>query len=141
MTEISKRLEQIVRKELSRTIVPIKTSEGILVGNVLIVSDGYFKHIKKQDKVVYENINLNKAAIAIANILARHAHSPLADQIYNADKEYGKWFVDSQFLRANYEKAIKNKNFNKADIMWARYQEAREKTISAKNKAESLSNI
>jgi hypothetical protein len=141
MTEISKRLEQIVRKELSNNIIPVKTEDGILVGSVLISTDGYLKTIKRQGQELYTDINLNKAAIAIAEILARFKTSFRADQIYQADQEYGKWFVDSQMLRAHYESAVKNRDFDKADVMWARYQESRSRTVAAKNKALSLCNI
>lgn len=141
MPPISKRLEQIISKELSKTIIPVKTKEGILVGAVLIENSGVFKNIKRGDQMLYEGINLNKAAVAIANLLAKYRNSQLADQIFHADREYGKWFADSQMLRSHYEKSLQTKDFVRADIMWARYQESRAKTISAKNKVENLSNI
>lgn len=141
MTEISKRLDQIIRKELSKNIIPIKTEKGILVGSILIVSNGSFKTLEKNGEKLYENINLNKAAIAISNLLAFNNNSQLPDQIFNADKEYGKWFLDSQLLRSNYEKAMKNRDFDRADMLWARYQESKNKTLIAKKKVEKLINI
>jgi len=33
MTNISQRLEQVVKKELSKLIIPVKTEDGILVGD------------------------------------------------------------------------------------------------------------
>ena len=141
MTEISKRLDQIIRKELSKNIIPIKTEKGILVGSILIVSNGSFKTLEKNGEILYENINLNKAAIAISNLLAFNISNQLPDQIFNADKEYGKWFLDSQLLRSNYEKAVKNRDFDRADMLWARYQESKNKTLIAKKKVEKLINI
>jgi 2-polyprenyl-3-methyl-5-hydroxy-6-metoxy-1,4-benzoquinol methylase len=141
MTQISKRLEQIVRRELSHTIIPVKTDEGILVGSVLIINQGNLKSIKRNGEILYRDINLNKAAIAIANLLARYRSNPLADQIYAADRDYGKWITDSHIMRSSYEKSVKNKDFERADITWARYQESRSRAADLKNKVENLSNI
>ena len=141
MTQLSKRLEQIVRKELSKTIIPVKTNQGILVGDVLITSNENLKSIYKNNELIYKDIHLNSTAIKIANILAFRKHSISADKLYNADQEYGKWFIDSQMLRTQYQKAISNQNFDRADMLWARYIESRDRTIQAKNQAESLSRI
>ena len=141
MTEISKRLEQIVRKELSKTIIPVKTEEGILVGNILIKSRDNLKYLYKNGDLIYGEIFLNQSAISLANILARVSYSPRADQIYRADKDYAKYFIDSQLLRANYEKSIKNRDFERADMFWARYEQARSRTKSAKSRVESLSKL
>ena len=141
MTQISKRLEQIVKKELSESIIPIKTEEGILVGDILIVSEGYIKHIKKRSEFIYKEISLNCAAIRIANILAKRGSLILADQIYTADQEYGRWFTDSQMLRAQYQKAINNLNYDRADMLWARYCESRDRTAATKKHTESLAAI
>lgn len=138
MTQISKRLEQIVRKELSKNIIPVKTEEGILVGDVLIVSENHIKHLYKNQALMYKDIHLNLVAIKLANILAFGDKSLASEQLYKADQEYGKWFVDSQTLRANYQRAVSNQDYDRADVMWARYVESRDRTASAKTRAESL---
>ena len=138
MTEISKRLEQIVRKELSSTIIPIKTEEGILVGNILIKSRDNLKYLYRNGDLIYEEIFLNRAAIGMANILAKNRLSLAASSIYEADREYARNYIDSQLLRANYEKAIKNRNFDRADMLWARYEESKNRAQQAKLRVETL---
>ena len=138
MTNISKRLEQIISKELSKYLVPIKTDQGILVGNILIKSQSNLKFLYRNDELIYGEIFLNQSAIAIANIIARNRSSTKADEIYRADQEYARYYIDGQLLRANYEKSRKNRDFERADIFWARYQETRDRAQIAKTRVEGL---
>jgi hypothetical protein len=71
-------------------------------------------------------------------MLAFKKSSIFADELYKADQEYSRWFIDSQMLRAQYQKALSNQDYDRADMFWARYQEARDRTVTAKNRAESL---
>jgi hypothetical protein len=141
MTRLSKRLEQIVKKELSKNVIPIKTKEGILVGDVLIVTQNNIKHLYKEGDLVYSEIHLNSVAIKIANILAFRKSSVYADKLYKLDQEYGKWFVDSQMLRSQYQKSLNSKDYDRADMLWARYCESRDRTMQAKLRTESLLRI
>jgi hypothetical protein len=141
MTQISKRLEQIIRKELSNTIIPVKTKEGILVGDVLIVTEGSIKNIYKQAELLYKEIHLNSVAIKMANLLAFRKDILIIDNLYKADQDYGRWFVDSQMLRTQYQKALTSQDYNRADILWARYIESRDRTITTKKHAESLTHL
>lgn len=138
MTRISQRLEQVVKKELSQNIIPVKTEDGILVGDVLIKNNGSMKDIIKNNTVIYKEISLNKAAIAIANILALRKLQAQADKIYRADQEYGRWFIENQLLRSQYERSKKQRDFDKADFLWAKYIECRDRTLTAKNIVEQL---
>jgi hypothetical protein len=138
MTNISKRLEQIVSKELSKNIIPIKTEEGILVGDVLISSQGPIKNLLKNTTIIYKEIHLNSVAIKLANMLAFKRPNLKTDEIYRADQDYGRWFTDSQLLRAQYQKALSNRDSDKADMLWARYIESRDRTTHCKNRAEAL---
>ena len=138
MTQISRRLEQIVRRELSKNIIPVKTSEGILVGDVLITNQDNLKFLYRKSQILYAEIHLNSVAIKMANILAlRHSHLSV-DVLYRADQEYGRWFVDSQMLRAQHQKAMHAQDYDRADMLWARYCESRDRTVAAKNLADSL---
>ena len=138
MTQISRRLEQIVRRELSKNIIPVKTSDGILVGDVLITNQDNLKFLYRKSQLIYSEIHLNSVAIKMANILAlRHSHVSV-DVLYRADQEYGRWFVDSQMLRAQHQKAIHIQDYDRADVLWARYSESRDRTVTAKNQAERL---
>ena len=138
MTQISRRLEQIVRKELSKNIIPVKTADGILVGDILITNQDNLKFLYRNTQFIYAEIHLNSVAIKMANILAlRHSHVSV-DVLYRADQEYGRWFVDSQMLRSQHQKAIHTQDYDRADVLWARYCESRDRTVTAKNQAERL---
>jgi HD superfamily phosphohydrolase len=136
MTDVSKRLEQFIRKE--KTLLPVKTDRGILVGDVLIISTGSIKDIFQGEILMYAGIYLNAVTIAIANLLAKRSNLVKADELYRADQEYGKWFDDSQLLRTRYQKALDNQDHDRADIFYARYCESRDKALMAKNKAQAL---
>ena len=141
MTQISRRLEQIVSRELTKNLIPVKTAEGILVGDVLIVSRGSIKDLVRNTDVIYKDVYLNSTAIKLANLLAFRKTSLTTDQLYSADQDYGKWFVDSQLLRTQYQKSISNQDYDRADVLWARYCESRDRSLSAKNRVESLTRI
>ena len=138
MTQISRRLEQIVRKELSKNIIPVKTPEGILVGDILITNQLNLKFLYRNQQLLYSEIHLNSIAIRMANILALRHTSVAVETLWRADQEYGKWFVDSQMLRAQHQKALHNQDYDRADMLWARYSESRDRTVSAKKQAERL---
>jgi hypothetical protein len=142
MTNISKRLEQTLSSAIQKNpIIPQRVAEGILVGDVLIINEGTVKHLKQHNEFKYKEISLNCAAIRIANLLARRSSTILADQIYTADQEYGRWFVDSQMLRSQYQKALNNQDNDRADMLWAKYSESRDRAVAAKKRTESLANI
>ena len=142
MASLSQRLEQTLQSAIKNNpILPVKTADGILVGDIKIVSDGSIKHLIRGNETVYSNIYLNAAAICLANILARKIVDIRADAVYRADQEYGKWYEDSQMLRARYQQAINSQDHDRADIMWARYCESRDRAILAKNHAQSLATI
>ncbi len=138
MTDIRRQLDRVVSKELSQHIIPVKTDKGILVGNILIVSEGSIKHLYRKDELLYNNISLNAVAIKMANILARNKNSLTVDKIYRYDQEYSKWYTDSQTLLKSYYSAKKSKDFDRADTLWARYCESRDRAIAAKDLATSL---
>ena len=142
MTTVSQRLEQSLRSAIKKNpILPVKVADGILVGSVKIVSEGHLKHLYRNNELLYSNVFLNAVAIKLANIMALRSMSVEADQLYQIDQEYGKNFVDSQLLRANYQKSLNNKDYERADIMWARYCESRDRAETLKNKAQGLSNL
>jgi hypothetical protein len=142
MTNISKRLEQTLSSAIQKNpIIPQRVAAGILVGDVLIINEGTIKHLLQNGEYKYKEISLNCAAIRIANLLARRSSAILVDQIYTADQEYGRWFVDSQLLRSQYQKAVNNQDNDRADMLWAKYSESRDRAVAAKKRTESLANI
>ena len=139
MTEVSKRFEHFLKTNISRyPLIPSKSKEGIHVGDVLIQSQNNIKNIIKHKQTIYKEVSLNKAAIKIAEILALEGKTLRSDKIYKADQEYGKWFIDSQFMRSFYEKAVKKSDDVKADIYWARYQRSKELAQQYKNEVDRL---
>lgn len=142
MADISRRLEQTLKSAISKNpIIPVKTENGILVGDVLITNEGTVKNIWHNKELVYKEVSLNVSAIKIANLLAKRASKLVIDEVYKADQEYGRWFIESQMLRAQYQKAVNSKDHNKADVLWARYCESRDKALITKKQAERLSLI
>ena len=138
MTDIRRQLDQVVSNTLAQHIIPVKTTEGILVGSVLITSEGAVKHLSRNGEYLYRNISLNVVAVKLANLLARHKSSILADKIYRADQEYAKWFTDSQLLLTKHHSALKNKEYDRADTLWAKYIESKDRTAAAKSAVTSL---
>jgi hypothetical protein len=141
MTKIHQRLDSIVKNELTKNIIPVKTQAGILVGDILIVSDHQLKHLHRNNEAVYSNISLNAVAVKLANLLARNIKTIKMDELWRADQEYGRWFADSQMLRAQHRKSLNTHDFERADMQWARYCESRDRAIIAKQHTETLISI
>jgi hypothetical protein len=146
MSDVSKRFEQLVKSTYKKfaeqgTILPVKTDKGIQVGSVLIESSGPLKNIIKNGKILYKEISLNAVAIRLANLLAWNDTKKLCDELYSLDVEYSKHFVDSKIFIDNYHRAVNAGNSIRADILWTRYQFAKEKAISAKERAEDLASF
>lgn len=143
MSEISKRFEQLIvsaQKKLaeSNQILPVKTEKGILVGDVLIESNDHLKNLWKKDRLIYKEVSLNDVTIRLANLLARNSSPLFCDQLYRADQEYGRWFVECQFLKQQLYNAEKNRDFNRVDILTARYQDSKTRAETAKRTALGL---
>jgi len=143
MNEVSKRFEQIVkttyRKFLDQgTILPERTEKGIKVGDALIRSDGPYKDILRKDKLVWATVSLNAVAIRLANLVAWDADHALQKEIFALDQKYSKYFVDSKIFLDNYHRAVNNNDDIRAEILWIRYQDAKERAIILKDQAEDL---
>jgi hypothetical protein len=146
MSNIRRQLDNVIantHQKLynSNQILPLKVPEGILVGNVLISSEGTYKNLHQYGRVVYKNVSLNVVAIKLANLLAKNSNSVFLDTIYTADQEYSRWFLDSQILRSQYQRALTNKNYEKSDTLWARYCESRDRVLTAKHAVTALVNF
>jgi len=146
MPDVSKRFEQVVVATHKKFIdegrlYPVKTGSGILVGDVLIKSDGYYKSLWQHDICLYDNISLNSTAIKMANYIALKKPSPEVNKIYSADQEYNRWYVDSTLILASYNKCLENRDYFKADVLWARYIQAKEHAKDSKKKAQRISSF
>ena len=138
MTKLPQQLKQLIRKELRQNPIPIKTAEGILVGDVIIQTQQHIKNILRNGEIIYAEIHLNAVAIKIANLLALRTGGIQIDRLYSADQEYGRWFIDSQLLRSQYQKAKDAGDHDRADVLWSRYGVSRDKCAAAKNTADAL---
>jgi hypothetical protein len=143
MSEISRRFEEFIRSENRKLaereqILPVKTEQGIRVGDVLIKNHDNLKTVTRGD-TVYKDIFLNAAAVKIANLLALKKSSLRIEELYQADQIYGKWFVESQELLQIHRKLKTAKDHERADVIWAKYQESRDRAKSAKIKVDQLS--
>lgn len=127
MTELRKKLERVVSRTHRKLIagdqiMPVRTHEGIRVGDVLIKSDENLKNLWLNEKIVYEGIYLNKAAIKIANILAKSRYpTRVTDDIKAADLNYGRLLVKSQEFQIRLEQARKANDTFRIDMYVARY--------------------
>jgi hypothetical protein len=143
MSEISRRFENFIRSQNQKLaerdyLLPQKTPQGILVGDVLITITGNLKTVESR-RALLPDIYLNAAAIKIANLLALKKSMAQIQDIYRADQIYGKWFVESQNLMAMHQNLIAKKNYDKADIIWNKYQESKIKAKIARDKVIELS--
>ena len=142
MANLSRRLEQTLRSAIQKNpILPVKVEGGILVGDVLIVSHGTVKNLSKNGEIIYAEISLNAVAIKLANLLAKRQSAVTADKVYRADQEYGRWYVDSQMLRSQFQRAEANLDFDRAEILWTKYCASRDRAVVAKNHAQGLAAI
>lgn len=142
MSEISRRFESFIKsanKNLAEQgiVLPVKTDRGIEIGDVLIVNKDNLKYVYFRNSV-YADIYLNTAAIEIATLLALRKNLDRIDEIYKSDQEYGRWFIDNQHLLTLHKRAKDRGDFERADTLWARYQESRDRAQSAKIKVERL---
>jgi hypothetical protein len=144
MSEVSKRFEQIIKSTQKRlfqqgALMPVKTTDGILVGSAKITCEGTFKNVSVKDQIVYEKIALNEAAIKIANIIACGKSLSEADRIYRLDQQYHKHFADCAFYLDKYRIACDQQDEFKADLFWIRYQEAKYNSEYYKDRVNRLS--
>lgn len=139
MTALSKRLDRVIKS--SKQIIPVKVADGIIVGDVKITSVESIKNLWQNETLVYGEIYLNVVAIKLANMLAKRENPREMNKIYKADQDYGRLFNDSQILRSQYQKALSREDYNRADILWARYCESRDRAVFAKNQAQRLATI
>lgn len=139
MTALSKRLDRVIKS--SKQIIPVKVADGIVVGDVKITSVDSIKNLWQNETLIYSEIYLNAVAIKLANMLAKRENLGEMNKIYKADQDYGRLFNDSQILRSQYQKALSREDYNRADILWARYCESRDRAVFAKTQAQRLATI
>ena len=146
MSELSKRFEQILiathRKLKDRgAIMPVKTEQGILVGNALITSNGPYKNISVGGEILFEDISLNSVAIKLANLVAWRIQGTRLKELYEIDQEYSRHYIDSAFFLQRHNDALDQGNCDLADIMYSRYLKSKDLATLAKQKAERMAKL
>lgn len=121
-------------------LIPAKTDRGILVGDVLIVNNGTAKDLYRGDQLIYSGISLNAVAIKLANLLALRRGYSYVNRMHSADQDYGRSYADWQMMKEQHDKAVRSKNYERADMLKARYEDAKIKAEHAKRIALSLAN-
>lgn len=143
---VSKRFEILVNGTYKRFIdegfvPPVKTEEGILVGNALIQQDGLYKNIFLYNELVFKDVCLNCVAIKIANSLALNYPLETMRKLYDKDRTYNKLYIDSTFYLDRFHKANNAKDWDRAEILWIRYDDAKQRAELLKEQIETLSAI
>lgn len=131
MSNIKQRLDGVitnVHRKLAKSefIPPIKTDKGIIVGNVLIVTNGTQKDLYRNNQIVYGGVFLNKCAIKIANLIALGKDPTRTNMIYNADQKFGQALLDYQVFKDKLILAKRNNDQFKIDLYLARMTYARD---------------
>jgi len=145
MTDIQKKLDRVIRnvhKTLAKDdfVIPQKTEEGILIGKVLMISNGVHKDLyTAQNKdLLYKGIHLNKCAIKMANLIALDRDINKVNKIYQADQKFGAALSDYGMFKDKFIRAKKQKDAFKEDLYVARMLHAKDKYESAKFQAIRL---
>ena len=145
MTDVQRKLDRVIRnvhKTLADKdfVIPQKTDQGILIGNVLMVSEGVYKnlHNAKTLEILFKNIHLNKCAIKMANLIALGRDMNRVHKIYQADQQFGAALNDYGIFKDKFIRAKKQKDDFKQDLYIARMLHARDKYESAKFQAIRL---
>lgn len=127
MTKLQRQLDTVitnVEKRLAQNqfIVPVKTEQGILIGNVLMVSKAHLKDLYFKGDLVYPNISLNKVAVKVANLMAINPvkYSAQIKELIAADIKFGQALADYAMFKDRYNRAKGSTDQFKKDLYMAR---------------------
>lgn len=145
MTNINRRLDHVVtkvQKDLANKqfLIPVKTEEGILVGNVLIKSREALKDLYQHGELIYKGVSLNKIAIKVANCQAINAglYRDKIQKLIEADTKFGQALEDYQLFKDKYHKARQANDQFRTDLFLARMCYAKDSANYWKSQAELL---
>jgi hypothetical protein len=145
MTRINQQLDHVIKRVnqklfKSECIIPVKTEDGILVGNVLIVSRDSFKDLYRNNELLYKGIALNKIAIKVANLAAIDymKHHTRIEELIRVDIKFGQSLEDYQHFKTRYFAARTNNDQFKIDLYGARMTYAKDGCKYWKKQADTL---
>lgn len=138
---VQQQLDNVIKrvsKQLAQNefIVPQKTEQGILVGTVLIVSNGALKDLYQHNELIFEHVSLNKVAIKVATLLSlnpvRNDHR--IKELIMYDTKFGSALADYQMFKERMLRARESNDQDKADIYLARLVHAKDTAEYWKNR-------
>ena len=143
MTDLQKRLDGVIGKvnrdlASKEFVIPQKTEQGILVGDILIVSNGTQKDLYRGNTILYNGVYLNKCAIKMANLLALYKSHSRIKEIYNADQRFGMALADYQIFKDKVKRAREQNDQFKIDLYMARLLFAKDRHENLKFQALRL---
>jgi hypothetical protein len=134
---LEKKLDKFI-KERPELVIPKKVPGGILLGNVLIRNKSTLKELVRENKIIYNDINLNNVAIALAKCVFLNKNIPRQQQLTKLDQEYGRWLNEAKFFNIRHRQAVKQSDLFRAGVMEARWLDAKMRADILRRKADSL---
>lgn len=119
--------------KLKGFVIPIKKSETeIVLGEYKIIKnkDNLYDVIDKFNNTKIENINLPQTAILVANTLALGKSVNI--DLLTMDREYGYNLFEDHYYKQIKENTIKQRDWDRAEILETKRLEARSKATNAK---------
>lgn len=114
-------------------VVPVKKSnDEIIIGDFRIIKnkEKLYNVVDKFNNVKVENINLPQTAILVANTLA--LGRSINTTLLTIDREYGYNLFEDHYYKQIKENMIKQKDWDRAEILETKRLEASVKANSAK---------
>jgi len=145
MTRLNHQLDTVIKRVNQKlfkaeSLIPVKTDEGILVGNVLIASRDSFKDLYRNNELIYKGIALNKIAIKVANLIAIDymKHHTRIEELIRVDIKFGQSLEDYQHFKTRYFAARNTNDQFKIDLYGARMTYAKDGCKYWKKQADTL---
>lgn len=114
-------------------VVPIKNRDGTISLDHYTIekqTTGFYIIKNKLGDVVVDQINLPQTAALLANGLALGKWLDL--RIYNLDREYGYRSFEKDLFRRNANRSLKNKNLDRADMLFTKFKIAHSRVESSR---------
>ena len=129
--DLANKLDDLITKSISNTVIPIITRSGIVVGRYTIRSENGNFYIRYKNSIVQKTYT-KTAALIIAGLLNKKPKSDDITNILYAD--YTLYFTknDIESFKYHYDLAVKNNDSTKQGIMLSRFDKADEKYQTAK---------
>jgi hypothetical protein len=124
-----------VKEDLKRKgiAIPVKNSNGtVSLENYTITkhASGFYSILDRHGEIIIDQINLPQSAALLANNLALGKW--VDTTIQKLDTEYGYRSFEYELFKKNANQSLKNKNIDRADMLFTRCGIAKSRVESAK---------